>query len=258
MSTGLEAVQHLHCNDKVQDFLKGRRLLLEVEILLELISIDWIDFKYGASKELAVTIDRAIKSCTCTTSGIDKAAMVDLCNLVKQKHKTLIHPNSRNAFSISMRLLSSCLHAATIADDTEMQIALLRELIQTRRMQWITQSSPKYAPISEDDKKEDENSTILLMTALRKTGREISDECPICYEPLIGSESGGVVKPLKCGHFFHHRCCQQYYDCSGKVPESDKQKARAGRRIIKELPCLTCRALHKMRVLKDGSLSEVY
>ena len=256
LSTGLEAIQHLHRNDKVQDFLKGRRLLLEVEILLELISIHWIGFEYGASKELVATIDRAVKSCT--TSGVDKAAMVDLCNLVKEKHKTLIHPNSRNAFSISMRLLSTCLHAATIADNTEMQITLLRELIQTRRMQWITQSSPKYSPISEDDKKEDENSTVLLMAALRKNGREISDECPICYEPLIGSSSGGVVKPLKCGHFFHHRCCQQYYNCSGKVPESDKEKARAGRRIIKELPCPTCRTLHKMKVLKDGSLSEVY
>lgn len=256
LSTGLEAVQNLHRNDKVQDFLKGRRLLLEVEILLELISIDWIGFKYGVSKELAATIDRTVKSYT--TSGMDKAAVIDLCNLVKQKHKTLIHPNSRNAFSISMRLLSTCLHAATIADDTEMQITMLRELIQTRRMQWITQPSPKYSSISEEDKKDDENSTILLMKALRKTGREISDECPICYESLIGSSSGGVVKPLNCGHFFHHRCCQQYYNCSGKVPESDKEKARAGRRIIKELPCPTCRTLHKMRVLKDGSLSEVY
>ena len=256
LSTALETAQNLHHSDKVQNFLKGRRLLIEVEIALELLSIDWVGLKYDALKESTTAIEMTVKAFA--RPDFDKTSMIDLCNLVKQKHKTLIHPNSRNAFLISMRLLTACLHASTTTDDTEMQIAILRELIQTRRMQWITQSLPTYSSISEDDKKEDENSTLLLMKALRKTGREISDECPICYEPLIGSSSGGVVKPLKCGHFFHHRCCQQYYNCSGKVPERDILKARSGRRIVKELPCPTCRTLHKMRVLKDGSFSEVY
>ena len=160
-------------------------------------------------------------------------------------------------FPVAKHLMSACIHAYMISGSTEKRIDMLRRLLKARRLYWISQAVPSYASTSADDASEDNTNIVQLIEALQKTGRDVGNECAICFEPLVGSE-GGVVKALSCDHLFHHSCCQRYYTCSGKVSERDLSRARTDQHVTKELPCPTCRKMHRMRILRDGSVSEVY
>ena len=255
--TGLDVIQSLDRADKVPASLKGQQLSFEVEILLQLLSIEWIGLELRNAKLHAAEIEKATKAVLRPGTDIKERWAVAVCDAIKQSQKSMFPSNERTTFPVAKHLLSACIHAYMISGATEMQIDMLRQLLRARRLYWISQAVPSYASTSADDASEDNGNILQLIEALKKTGRDVGNECAICFEPLIGSE-GGVVKALSCDHFFHHSCCQRYYTCSGKVSESDLSRARTDQHVMRKLPCPTCRKMHKMRILRDGSVSEVY
>ena len=257
LMTGLDIIQSLDRADKVPASLKGRQLSFEVETLLQLLSIEWIGLELRNAKVHAAAIEKTAKAVLRPGTAIKERWAIAVCDVIKQSQESLFPSNERTMFPVAKHLLSACIHAYMISGATEMQIDMLRKLLKARRLYWISQAVPSYASTSADDASEDNANILQLIEALRKTGRDVGNECAICFEPLVGSE-GGVVKALSCDHLFHHSCCQRYYTCSGKVSERDLSRARTDQHVTKELPCPTCRKMHRMRILRDGSVSEVY
>mmetsp|Transcript_18803 Transcript_18803/g.44560 ORF Transcript_18803/g.44560 Transcript_18803/m.44560 type:complete len:665 (-) Transcript_18803:108-2102(-) len=257
LMTGLDIIKSLDRTDKVPASLKGQQLSLEVEILLQLLSIEWIGLDLRNAKVHAAAIEKTTKTALRPGTAIKERWAIAVCDAIKQSQKSLFPSNERAMFPVAKYLLSARIYAYMISGATEKQIDMLRQLLKARRLYWISQAVPSYASTSADDASEDNANILQLIEALKKTGRDVGNECAICFEPLVGSE-GGVVKALSCDHLFHHNCCQRYYTCSGKVSERDLSNARTDQHVTRELPCPTCRKMHRMRILRDGSVSEVY
>jgi hypothetical protein len=89
-----------------------------------------------------------------------------------------------------------------------------------------------------------------LIAALRKTGLEVGDDCPICMESLLSS--GGVVQILNCRHLFHQKCCKRYF--KAMVTPYDTQRAQSGEVVTRSMPCPTCRTEQSFKISPFGDV----
>lgn len=64
---------------------------------------------------------------------------------------------------------------------------------------------------NENDSIENDSSDIPKDEKLKKVYGSLDDDCVICYEPLIGTQSG--ISILICGHLFHAKCCKMTSKC---------------------------------------------
>mmetsp|Transcript_31796 Transcript_31796/g.93362 ORF Transcript_31796/g.93362 Transcript_31796/m.93362 type:complete len:558 (-) Transcript_31796:2502-4175(-) len=248
--TGRGALKSLLGSEEVLSCLKERKMHLEIEILRRLVLVDWIGLQLQCVKEYAKAVETTFEAML--TQEMNGGEVNNVCAAISRTYESLFDTGEPVLFPIVSSLLSACIHGYKIAGNNQMQIDTLRLLIGARRKCWMSRALPSYSPTSETDASEDKTNITQLIDALKKTGREVGEECPICYESLVGS---GVVNPLGCDHIFHNHCCQRYF--AGKVSSTDMTQALLGHQPLKQLPCPVCRQQHFMKIMGDGSFMEI-
>lgn len=235
-----------------QHDLHGRMLRGMVEIHLRLLVIEWIGLNLEDMSQCVKSIESTFESVT--LKKMDGDHINKMCEAVSKTCRSLFNGSADAVhFPIMSSLLSACIHGYNAAGNSEMEIGMLRTLIQARRRSWMSRPLSRYAPASDEDAKDDKKIILSLVEALKQNGREVDLKCPICMEPLLEVE-GAVVNPLSCDHLFHNHCCQRY--CGSKISTEDMAQALLGQRIIKQIPCPVCRQQRSMRVMRDGSFIE--
>jgi len=249
--SGIDELELLGDDAALPMNLRAFRTRVEVECYSELMAIEVIGENIAKAAEYASTLSQVTHNYV--NAAVSTQDVRQICSKIQAAYFGLGSRSVRSSakvWPIAQVLLYCLAKAWNVAGVAEKEVNVYRGLIRARRKSWAVHGViADVSPPTTEEAWVDADDMQCLIAALRKTGLEVGDDCPICMEAL---SSGGVVQILDCRHLFHQNCCKRYF--KAMVTHYDIQRAQSGEVVTRSMPCPTCRTEQSFKISPFGDV----